>query len=313
MINLKQLINAKAVIKQLNFRKAANAQNISQPALSRSIAGLEESLGVKLFDRNNAGVSMTVYGQTLDKYSEQILTSVNELEREIKIIKECGLGELSIALGPYPAEISGHRAIGKLVSASPNLRCKVVVSGWQQVENLVVNHQIDLGLAELSQVKNKYIETEPLAKHQAAVFCRSEHPLLKIKNISKTDLASYPLVMTEVPARVVTHLPGKIFYEPGSEKAFPSIEVEDLTLSRQIVRESDAISVAIPLQIEHELENQIFSIIPYELTHLYTNYGFMYLRDRTLSPAATRFMDFVRDLENDTDIRNRELLKHYLC
>lgn len=311
MINLRQLLNAKAVMKQLNFRKAAKAQNLSQPALSRSIAGLEESLGVKLFNRNPKGVSMTVYGQTLDKYSEQILTAVNELEREIKILKECGMGELSLALGPYPAEISGHRAVGKLIAAFPNIWCRVVVSDWKKVEKLVVNHQIDLGLAELSQMKNSYIEAEPLVKHKAVMFCRSGHPIFEKRTVAKVDLEDYPLVMTEVPARAVTHLPGKIFHEAGSDKAFPSVVVENLNLSRQIIRESDAIGVAVPLQIENELERDIFSIIPYDMTQLFTNYGFMYLRERALSPAATQFMEFVQEIENEADIRNRALLKRF--
>jgi len=199
-----------------------------------------------------------------------------------------------------------------LISTSPNIRCKVVVSGWQEVEKLVVNHQIDLGLAELSHVRNTYIQIEPLATHQGIVFCRSGHPILEKENITKIDLASYPLVMTEVPSRVAAHLPGKIIYEQGTEKAFPSIEVEDLTLSRQIVRESDAISAAIPLQIEHELENGIFSIIPYKSSYLCTNYGFMYLRERALSPATIKFMELVKELEEDVDTRNRELVKRYL-
>lgn len=255
---------------------------------------------------------MTVYGQTLDKHADKILTAVSEFEREINLIKEGGLGEFAAALGPYPAELSGYRAVGKLISASPNIKCKVVVTGWQEVEMLVVNRQVDLGLAELSQTTNNtYIETVPLTKHQVVVFCRSGHPLFKKKNITKTDLESYPLVMTEVPSRVISHLPGKIFQERGSKKAFPSIQIEDLSLSRQIVRECDAISIATPLQIEQELRNNIFSVVPCNIKHLVTSYGFMYLRDRELSPAATRFMSFVKELEIGVDARNKELLKRY--
>ena len=184
-----------ALIKQCNFRKAAQTQNISHPAFSRSIASLEETLGIKLFHRHPRGVSVTVYGQTVEKYAKQILTAASELEREIKIIKDGGLGELSVAFGPIAAELTGHKAIGKLISESPDLRCQVVVRGWQEVEKLVIDHQVDLGLAEVSQtMANPYIETDPLIKHQSIIFCRTGHPLLEKEQISKADLRKFPLV-----------------------------------------------------------------------------------------------------------------------
>ena len=312
MISLRQLINAKAVIKQLNFRKAAKVQNISQPALSRSITSLEDSLGVKLFNRNPSGISLTVYGETLDKHSEQVLIAINELEREIKIIKEGGLGELSVAVGPYPAELSGHKAVGKLISVSPDIRCNVIVSGWKEVEKLVLNREVDLGLAELGKaVENTYLTTEPLVKHQVTVFCRSGHPIFKKSRISKTDLDCYPLVMTEVPPRVISQLPGKFFRSKDSKQAFPSIQIEDLSLSRQIVKECDAIGIATPLQIEDELKTGVFTIIPYQAEQLCTNYGFLYHKDRALSPAAIRYMSIVKEIEKDVEIRNKELVKKY--
>ena len=313
MITLKQLLHANALIKQRNFRKAARTQNISHPAFSRSIATLEDTLGVKLFHRHPSGVSSTVYGQTVEKYARQILSAAEELEREIKIIKEGEIGEFSVAFGPYPAELSGHRAIGKLINKSPDVRCKVFVASWQEVEKLVLDRQVDLGLAELGQaIDNIYIETEPLARHQGVIFCRAGHPLLDKKKVSKSDLERYPLVLTKIPSRLVPHIPGQLFFEEDSNHAFPSIQIEELPLSRQIIQESDAIAIATPLQIETELENNLFSVVPYEAKALYTNYGFMYLRDRALSPLALKFMNLIRELEVEISARNRELITRYL-
>ena len=62
-----------------SFLKAANKLYITQPAISRSIAKLEEELGVVLFNRANNGVSLTPYGQVLYKY-------IKELTHNCKII-----------------------------------------------------------------------------------------------------------------------------------------------------------------------------------------------------------------------------------
>ncbi len=79
---------------------------------------------------------------TVEKYASQILSAVHELEREITLMKEGGIGELSIALGPYPAEFSGHRAVGRLIKNAPDIRCKVFVESWDEVEKLVMDHQV---------------------------------------------------------------------------------------------------------------------------------------------------------------------------
>ena len=313
MIKINQMIHFNTLIKQLNFRKAARIHNITHPAFSRSIANLEATLGVKLFHRHPSGVSATIYSQTVEKYAKQILSAIHELEREIKLIKDGGIGELSIALGPYPAEFSGHRAIGKLINDSPDIRCKVLVSSWEDVEKMVMDRQVDLGMAELTQaVNNIYLKTEPLANHQGVIFCRTSHPILAKKRVSKKDLESYPFVLTKIPSRAVPYIPGKLFKERGSDHAFPSIQIEEIALSRQIIEESDALGIATPLQIQTELENNVFSVVPYKTENLFTNYGFMYLRDRELSPVAIKFMNFVRELEADINTRNMELVKHYL-
>jgi DNA-binding transcriptional LysR family regulator len=313
MIKTQQLIHAKALIEHGTFGRAAQAQNISRPAFSRSIANLENTLGVKLFHRHSTGVTETVFGQILNKYIHQFLTTTSELEREIRIAQGLGMGKLSVALGPFPAEISAHRAVGRLISEFPDLRCKVTVSDWMEVEKLVVARSADLGIAEISEAnKNKYLEIEPLVKHKCVLFCRSDHPLLRKKKITKKDIDSYPFVLIKIGKRLASVIPGKLFPVENKDYLLPSIEIEDITLSRQIVSESDAFSAATPFQIKSDLEKGTFSVIPFEAPWLVTNYGFMYLRDRALSPAAEKYMNVVREIERDVEVRNQALLKRYL-
>ncbi|AUB80591.1 helix-turn-helix domain-containing protein [Candidatus Thiodictyon syntrophicum] len=59
MIKLQQLAHALALSRYGTFHRAAKAQHLSQPAFSRSIRALEESLGVALFDRQGAAVTPT--------------------------------------------------------------------------------------------------------------------------------------------------------------------------------------------------------------------------------------------------------------
>ena len=67
-----------------SFLKASNKLYITQPAVSRSIAKLEEELGVILFNRTNNGVSLTPYGQVLYKYIKETSDLLESCQRMLK-------------------------------------------------------------------------------------------------------------------------------------------------------------------------------------------------------------------------------------
>jgi LysR family transcriptional regulator of gallate degradation len=106
--------------------------------------------------------------------------------------------------------------------------------------------------------------------------------------------------------------PGQFFPEENSSNRVPSIEIQDLALSRQIVMRSDAISAATPYQIKVELYSGSLSVIPYSASWMTLNYGFTYVKDRALSPVALEYMSVVRELETDVVIKNNALIEKYL-
>jgi len=313
MIKIQQLLHANALIEHGSFRKAALTQNISRPAFSRSIANLEHSLGVRLFHRHPSGVSTTVYGEVLRKYINNISIEISELEREIQLIRGLGTGALTVALGSYFVQFSAHQALGLLISEFPELRSKTLVHDYVEIERLILTKRIDLGLAEISKARdNEYLEVESLGNHQGVFFCSSSHPLLRKKNLNMADFRPYPLVFTKIPKRMASFMPGKLYKVEGQDYVLPSLEVENFSSAKQIVLESDAFGVAVPLQIESELENGCLSLIPFQAPWLATEYGFMYLRDRALSPVAEKYMEIVRELEQEAGVRNQALLDKHL-
>ncbi|HEX7911319.1 MAG TPA: LysR family transcriptional regulator, partial [Paraburkholderia sp.] len=75
--DLNDLQAFRAVVELGSFRKAAEAVNISQPALSRRIEKLEAALGVRLFERTTRSVTLTTVGRVFAPSAEQLLDDLD--------------------------------------------------------------------------------------------------------------------------------------------------------------------------------------------------------------------------------------------
>lgn len=75
--------------RECSFTKTAIALDVSQPAVSQSVAELEKNLGVRLFDRQRGEVSLTPAGQVFSKYAENILTQYEEAGKVFLPLQPC--------------------------------------------------------------------------------------------------------------------------------------------------------------------------------------------------------------------------------
>src|SRR6056297_262108 len=176
---LRQLAHAVALCRFGSFRRAAEAEHISQPALSRSIQSLEESLGVVLFDRHSTEIAPTAFGEALLARAGTILAEAEELEREMQLLQGLDTGRLSVGMGLFAAELSGDPALADLLKAHPKLRVSVRLRYWGELENAVLSREVDLGFGEVAHLKNSpELLVDPVGCHELVFFCRPGHPIL---------------------------------------------------------------------------------------------------------------------------------------
>ena len=95
--NLSQYRIFYAVAKAGNISRAAKELYISQPAISKSISKLEDSLNTVLFTRNSRGVQLTDEGQVLFEHTRDAFEELAKGEQELKRIREFNMGHIRIA------------------------------------------------------------------------------------------------------------------------------------------------------------------------------------------------------------------------
>ncbi len=317
MATLRQLVHASALARLRSFRHAARELHLSQPALTRSIRALENGLGVPLFDRRPNGVSLTAFGEPFLRKAEAILLAHADLVRDMQLMAGLEKGTLCVSAGAYPSDVLVPRVAAVLAAKHPSLVCRLRHGGWREVTAQILGREADLGLAEISEVAGDMrLLTESVGGHRLFFYCRAGHPLLGRRSLTLQQIARFPWVSTRLPGRIagaLAALAGRAgAADPASDTFAPAWEVEVVDTAKRIVAASDAIGGAMLTQIERELEDGTLGVLPFGADWLRLNYGFIYLRDRTVSPAARAFMDECRRADQAITTHEARLKERFL-
>ena len=284
-----------------HFGRAARQLGISQPALSRALAQLEHDLGAPVFDRRT--MRPTEFGRILLRHSSRVLAALADAHQEISCLKKRAHGAFSIAMGPYPAAISGQKAVALLAKLYSDISIEVRVTDWVEATEAVVAEAVDLAFADHSDARESpdldvtHVRTEPVS-----VFCRPGHPLSAKNTVELQDLFFYPWVGPVIPLRgdlkPSAEMPCGTL--DGPRRVFkPRIIVPTFEAIKEIALTSDALAAATPSQIADDVQvGRVIALLQFPYASL--NYGFIRKRERALSAAAQTFMDLVIAIERDT-------------
>jgi DNA-binding transcriptional LysR family regulator len=305
--SFRQLAHARALAHHRNFRLAAAQLHISQPALTRSIRALETSLGARLFDRLPSGVELTPVGKLFMEHGRRVLRETEDLERAMADMMGLARGTLVISTGPYPGDALVPDAVAALIRSAPDIYCRISEADWTDVPSHLLERHSDIAVADLSAVaSDDRFETELLIDDHFHFVCRSGHPLAGRGSVDKSEFHRYPLVGNRVPDRV-----GRFLASPdngadgaGAVGTFRvKIDVATFAATKRILLASDGITMAPLPQVAAELRDGSMTLLQTGTPTPRMHSGLIYLRGRSLSPAARQFALELRRIKADMDRR----------
>jgi DNA-binding transcriptional LysR family regulator len=180
-----------AVAEELNFRRAAERLNLTQPSLSAQVRALEQELDVRLLDRNTHQVSLTPAGHRFLADTRRLLRDAEESVRAARRVARGEAGELSIG---FVASL-GHRFLPKVLQQYrrrfPEVELRLTeLDTTGQIEALNAR-RIDLGLIGFGlTVETSDLQIATVAEEQLAAVLPEGHPF-SLKNGRKAE--SLPL------------------------------------------------------------------------------------------------------------------------
>ncbi|UVE18751.1 LysR family transcriptional regulator [Pseudomonas sp. LS44] len=284
MTDLRQLRHFVAVAEHGHFARAAAAINLSQPALSRSIQALEANLGCNLFDRGARSITLTAHGQLVLEHARRLLAGSRALHNAVSQLGNLQAGELRLGAGPYPAARLVPSALGQLARRYPKVRVQLHTEDWASLRRRLLNESIELFVADCRELLDDPLLTvEPLRVHPILFFCRPDHPLLALREPTTKDLAAYPLAGTQIPEDGTRSLQKLLGREP-----LPDIQCDNFMVLRELVRQSDVISLAPQDVLSADLAaEQLTALSARDAPPMQGSaYGLVSRAGHSLSPAA---------------------------
>jgi DNA-binding transcriptional LysR family regulator len=190
--HLKQIL---AIHAHGSFSKAADDLGIAQPTLSKSLARLEDQLGVKLFERSATGTELTPEGMFVVERASTIVGESGRLVREVRLMAAGELGSVRIGVGPTLAPAFLPRFACAAAQALPNLRMAMTVEARDTLLADLAGGRKDILLAgDAPDLAALGLRTTPLMRDVAVAVVKADHPLagrqdLTIEMVSSERIA----------------------------------------------------------------------------------------------------------------------------
>jgi DNA-binding transcriptional LysR family regulator len=191
-----RLVVFRAVAEQLSFRKAAEELYLTQPAVSLQIKALEEDIGVQLFDRTGAHITLTPAGKVLFDYSVQVSALLAQAEQDIAALSGDHAGHLALGASTTIAQYVLPRLLGEFCRENPQVHPTLISGNTEHIVAAVVSQKIALGLIE-GPARSRDMKAEPFLEDEIVLIASTAHEWAERASVPYTDIAAIPLLMRE--------------------------------------------------------------------------------------------------------------------
>ena len=303
MMDLRRLGHLVALADERHFARAAERVHLSQPAFSRSIQTLEQTVGHRLFDRETGEVRPTPAGTFLIERARRLLFDARSLQRDVALYSDSALGDLAFGVGPFPAATLMPRVLAELRRRHPQANLRVEVNNWDAMIERLHAEEIEFFIAEVRALApDSTHEIRSLGRQRGGFHVRAGHPLAG-KSCTFATAWSYGVAGTRLPPAVKTALANLLGLTAGSELSL-ALECDDVELLQRVALSSDTILGITDAAASAAVEAG--TLLPLKIKRmpiLYSEMGIVSLRNRSPSPMAGRAIELITEVAADVNGR----------
>jgi DNA-binding transcriptional LysR family regulator len=286
-LNMRQVRAFVSVAHLKSFTRAAALLHVSQPALTVQIRKLEESLGIRLLDRNSRTVDVTRVGRELLPVFQRVLHELDSVIMDTKALATQQHGVVRIAALPSFAAGLLPAIISRFRRSNPRMSFVVRDVIASRVNASVRSEEVDIGITG-GEFSDPDIEIIHLTHDHMHVVFPGQHPLGRKRRITLEDLAELPIVLMDSETSVRSIVDGA--FVAAGRLPIPACEAIYMMTAVGMVKAGLGVAVlpasAKEVRAEPSLKSRMIDDAAFARP-----IAVIKKRNRTLPPAAQLFVD----------------------
>jgi DNA-binding transcriptional LysR family regulator len=274
-----------------SFSLAAARLFLTQPALSRSIAALQEELGQPLFDRVGRKIELTAFGSSTVQAARELLEAAQGLVKNAARGSQGETGQVRMGLGSGAGAMLMTPLLLHMAQHYPRAHIDLARGSTELLVRALRERQLDVLVIDLRSLKPASdLNVQQVGELPGAFMCRKGHLLLKKKQVSLEMVRSYPVASTPLSDEVARVLIDRYGPEAHPEQLI-TLRCEEISSLLDVARTSDAVVVAVRAVAPdlHELRMHP----PLNAT---ARFGWVTLKNRSVPPLCGKLQSVVLSL-----------------
>ena len=276
-----------------NISKAAKELYISQPAISKSIQKLEESVGCKLFSRSSRGVVLTDEGKLLHEHVSEAFETLTMGEEKLKRSIELGVGHLKIGVSSTLCKYLLLPYLKEFIRQNPHISISISCQSTNDTLKLLEDNKIDIGLiGKPENLKNIHFD---FLEEIEDIFVAAKDYLrnLKARGIQKDHILQSSTLML-LDKNNMTRQYIDDYLQENQIIIKDSIDISDMDLLIDFARIGVGVACVIKNFVREDLENGTLVEIPLGFPIHKREVGFAYKTTTKPSKSLAEFIHFYK-------------------
>jgi DNA-binding transcriptional LysR family regulator len=293
-----------AVVHWGSMAQAAKHLAMSQPAVSKVIADLEDALRVRLLDRSSRGIEPTIYSHALLKRGHVVFDELRQGIRDIEFLADPTVGEVRIASQELFAAGLLPAVIDQLSRRYPKIVVRVVQTSTATLEfRELRERKVDLVLGRVPRAfVADDLDIEILFDDLEVVVVGARSPWARRRKVGLAELVNESWVLP--PNQVVNALIAEAFKAHGLEVPQERVSAGSILLRNQLLATGRFLSVLPNFVLRHNAKQWSLKALPVDLGIKPRSIAIVTLKNRTVSPVVQLFVEHVRAVAKTMSARS---------
>lgn len=291
-IKLRDLDILMAVIAAGGMGKAVGRLNMSQSAISKAVADLEHTLGVRLLDRSRKGVEPTPYGHVLVQRGAIVFDELRQSVADINFLSDPTAGELRIGTTEPLAAAIISPVIDRLVRQHPLMSFHVITGDTGTLYQQLAARNVDFMLARISREVAEEHSSDTLFRSASVIVAGARNPLTRRRKIALSDLMNEPWVLGPLDSNFGM-FQADVFRACGLAPPRLTVSSVSTNLRNELLSNGRFLSVLPGFSLRLPRRHPWLRALPVELPDTRMPVAIVTLKNRSPSPLARLFIERV--------------------